>query len=252
MKRRLYPLIPLLVPVIIAHGCKSDVDGTHAWNGKVEVHGALRAMMHEGETGTMVTLDTMLPDSNLYALGALTGLAGEVTVIAGKAYLSYPEGMDGVRIRTTGMSDDGATLLVSAVVPAWRAVTIEKPIRFDAIDAEVARLAAAAGQHTGGRIPFLIEGDFEDLQWHVIDGSRTGPGGESGTDHLKAAVKDTIDRARGTLVGFYSPDDQGVFTHMGSKTHIHCSVDDPPGSGHVDHVVIPAGSVIKFPAGGAE
>ena len=37
---------------------------------------------------------------------------------------------------------------------------------------------------------------------------------------------------------------------MGSKTHIHCVIFEPLSSGHVDHVIIPAGTTVKFPAGG--
>ncbi len=50
--------------------------------------------------------------------------------------------------------------------------------------------------------------------------------------------------------GFYSQSDEGIFTHMGSKTHIHCVLYDPLASGHVDHVTVPVGTTIKFPAMG--
>jgi acetolactate decarboxylase len=167
-------------------------------------------------------------------------------------YLAFPEGAEHVRNETTAQSDAGAALLVSAEVPAWRRVSTDRPIRFDELDEEIARLAAAAGMSVDARFPFLLEGDFEDLQWHVIDGRRLAGGGTSHEDHLRAAVKGSLDRAAARLVGFYSPRDQGVFTHMGSRTHIHCVVDDPLCTGHVDHVVVPSGTVIRFPLGGDE
>jgi hypothetical protein len=46
--------------------------------GEVQVHSALRAMFHEGQTGTMVTLDTMLPNPDLYAVGALADLSKQL------------------------------------------------------------------------------------------------------------------------------------------------------------------------------
>ena len=82
---------------------------------------------------------------------------------------------------------------------------------------------------------------------HVIDGRRQA-GGESHQDHLAAAVRSRRDRAPATLVGFFSKSDQGVFTHMGSKTHLHCVVTDSLSSGHVDRVDVPAGTTVKFPA----
>lgn len=98
------------------------------------------------------------------------------------------------------------------------------------------------------RYPFVLEGEFEDLQWHVIDASRLTGGASSHEDHQAAAIKSSRERASATLVGFYSEHDQGVFTHMGSNTHIHCVLDEPLATGHVDHVTIPAGTKVKFPA----
>jgi acetolactate decarboxylase len=165
-------------------------------------------MFHEGQIGATVTLDSMLPDPDLYAIGALAGLAGEVTIVGGRAYLSCPDG-DATRTETPSPTNAAATLLVAARVPAWRSFPIERP-----------------------------------------NGSRLAAGGASHQDHMGAAVKATRDRAAATtLVGFFSQGDQGVFTHMGSKTHIHCVLEEPLATGHVDRVVIPAGASVKFPAG---
>lgn len=233
-------------------GCAGDENGSagteaHFWNREVRVHGALRAMMHEGKTEATVSLDTILPDPDLYAVGALAGLSGEVTVVGGKAYLSYPQGAEATRTDTTRLTNEAATLFVAADVPAWESLRTEHPIRFEDLDESIAKLAAAAGMHIDGRFPFLLEGEFEDLEWHVIDGSRLTAAGASPHDHSSASIKARRDRAEATLIGFYSESDQGVFTHMGSRTHIHCVLDEPLASGHVDHVTIPAGVTVRFP-----
>jgi acetolactate decarboxylase len=229
-------------------GKESAARGSATWDGEVRVDGELRAMIHAGRVGPNVDLATLLPAPDLYALGALANLAGEVTVVAGTAYLSYPDAQEKTRTETVHSTSAAATLLVSAHVPAWRSFNIEAPIRFDELDAAIATLAATAGVNTETRFPFLIEGGLEDLRWHVIDGSRLPAGATSHEDHRAAGVKSRIDRGAATLLGFYSRDDQGVFTHMGSTTHIHCVVDAPVATGHVDHVVVPAGTTIKFPA----
>jgi hypothetical protein len=77
--------------------------------GEVQVHSALRAMFHEGQTGTMVTLDTMLPNPDLYAVGALADLSKQL----------------------------GAALLVAVEVPAWHSITTESAIHFEDIDEAV-------------------------------------------------------------------------------------------------------------------
>lgn len=215
-------------------------------DGQVRVYGALREMFHEDRIGPRVSLAEMLPSDDLYAVGALAELAGEVTILGGEAHLARPEG-GSARTERRARSDAEATLLVAANVPAWRSAAIERAIGFDEIDTRIAELAEAAGMTLDERFPFLLEGEFEDLRWHVIDGRRLTGEETSHRDHLAAAVLTQRDRTPAVLVGFYSEDDQGVFTHMGSRTHIHCVVEDPLAAGHVDHVVVPAGTTLKFP-----
>lgn len=252
-----YRLPTTILPCLFLLGCAtignhSTAGDPRPWDGEVRVHGALRAMFHEGQTRAMVTLDALLPNPDLYAVGALADLSGEVTVVAGKAYLSYPEEAGAMRTETTLRTNAAATLLVLSEVPAWHGIVTERVIRFEELDEEIAKLATAAGMSLDERFPFLMEGNFDDLRWHVIDGRRLTAGGASHHDHLASAAKARLDRASATLVGFYSESDQGVFTHMGSKTHIHCALDEPLSTGHVDHVIIPVGTTIKFPAVGIE
>lgn len=55
-----------LLPVLLLLGCTATGDSgadddPRPWDGTVHAHGALRAMFHEGQTGTTATLDTLLP-----------------------------------------------------------------------------------------------------------------------------------------------------------------------------------------------
>ena len=247
-------ILTAILPTVLLLGCAAsgghpDEHAFHPWRGEVAVHGALRAMFHEGQIGTMATLDTMLPNPELYAVGALADLSGEVTVVGGKVYLSYPEGPEDTRTELSFESDAGVTLLVATEVPAWHSVRVEETIPFEQFDDTIAQLAASAGMNVDERFVFLLVGEFEDLQWHVIDGRRLTAGGSSHDDHRAASVQTRLDRVSATLVGFYSDGDQGVFTHMGSRTHVHCVLDRPLSAGHVDHVSIPAGTTIQFPGG---
>jgi len=221
--------------------------GDAGWDGELQVYGALRAMMHQGQTGAMTRMDALLPDPDLFAVGALADLAGEITVIAGQAYLAYPQGEEARYERKT-TADAGAALLVAAKVSKWRSAAISQAIAFDELDAAIGKLAAKMGLDPAGRFPFLIEGAVEDLRWHVIDGARLAAGPSTHQAHKAAGVRLKRQRAKATLVGFYSARDQGVFTHINAKTHIHCALEDATASGHVDHVIIPAGAIIQFPA----
>jgi len=245
-----YVLVGILLTAQVGFsggGEDSSAPGDPFWNGKIRAYGALRAIYHEGEIGTTVTLDEMLPGPDVYALGALTDLAGEITVIGGNVFLSSPEGSAKAGTQSLEQSDAGATLLVSARVPEWIGVTTKKPVPFEEIDEAIAELAQSVELNADHRFPFLIKGEFDELRYHVIDGSRLSGGGSSHHDHLEASTRVSVHDVSATLIGFYSTSDQGVFTHRGSATHIHCVLEEPLASGHVDHVVIPAGTTVLFP-----
>jgi hypothetical protein len=227
-------------------------DGKATLTESVRSYGSLREIYHEGQTGEAVKLADLVPDSSLYAVGAIAGLAGEITIVGGKAHLSYPAGANDTRTEVTTTPGVGATLLVTADVEDWRSVEIERAIPFEGLDQAIVALAVAAGIPKGEKFPFLIEGEVQDLAWHVIDGKRLAPGAAGHQAHLDASVQTSAERTRATLVGFYSESDEGVFTHRGSRTHVHCVVEEPLSSGHVDHVVIPAGTTIRLPIGAKE
>jgi alpha-acetolactate decarboxylase len=241
MRVRVLPLLLLLSACAGAHRSSGD-----PWDGQVRVDGALRPMLHEGKTGATVKLARLLPDDALYAVGALAGLEGEVTVVGGEVYLSYGREQRPVAERVED-SEAGAALLVSARVPAWRLTTTDNPIGFDQLDEAIAALAATTGMDVNGRFPFVIEGPVRDLEWHVLAGPPPEGAGDDHAGHLQNAVEFRLPNTRATLVGFYSPGDEGVFTHMGSKTHVHVVAGTPPGTGHVDHVIVLPGATVRFP-----
>jgi len=241
----------LLLLLVIVAGCKLERDTagpaeTDSWDGSLQVYGSLRGIFHEGKLGRAVKLDVLLPSPGLHAVGALEELAGEITVIAGRMYLARAEGAT-ARTERGYAPDAGATLLVMADVPNWQSVEIRSPIPFGALDDGIERLARAAGFEPEDRFPFLLRGTFEDLHWHVIDGRRLDEDATTHEGHVAGAVRLARERSPATLVGFYSNRDQGVFTHMGSRTHVHCVIDEPLSSGHVDHVDVPAGTILQLP-----
>lgn len=215
---------------------------------RVGTYGELRRIFHEQDDSSRVTLAELTPDRWLYAVGALSGLRGEITITAGRIYTAYPVSPDSSRTEVGTKSTEGATLLVYAQVGAWIDVPIAVAIEPDDFDDRVKSLARRAGVSTDEAFPFLIVGPVADLHWHVIDGARLPPGSSSHADHQQAAVLHERDRAHARLIGFYSERHEGVFTHMGSSTHVHCVIDAPRSSGHVDRVTVLPGATLYLPS----
>jgi hypothetical protein len=96
-------------------------------------------------------------------------------------------------------------------------------------------------------VPFQIIGTFPSLAWHVVDGNRLSGPITSHEDHLRAADRMRAHDVEARLLGFYSAHDQGVFTHAGSRTHVHGVLEQPLRMGHIDDATIAAGSVLLLP-----
>lgn len=212
----------------------------------IQTYGELRAMMHEGKTDGVVTL-SRVQTPNAYALGALSGLRGEVTILKGSAWLAYPGEGDATRVEVVPSSPETAALLVAADVATWVDIPVAGDIPWASIDQDVEALAKQAGVDVEQPFPLLIEGELFDLKWHVIDGRRATPGPSSHAQHMQMAAKGTSTATRGTLLGFFSKQHQGIFTHHGDNTHFHFVDTENKLTGHVDAVSIRKGAILKVP-----
>ncbi len=215
--------------------------------GNVHIYGNLKRVMHGNRTSAVVQLERLLPSEQLFGLGALSELRGEIIILGGQTVLSYAAGDDSIRTEFVTESEEGAALLVAAEVATWKLTTTTGEIIFEKLDERIAELAARAGVDTDLPFPFMVLGRVTGLEYHVVDGNRLSKGGDSRKDHPAAAIRRSLPNTTTTLLGFYSEHHQGIFTHQGSKTHIHCFQDEPPVSGHVDDVTLPAGTTIMFP-----
>jgi acetolactate decarboxylase len=210
----------------------------------VEVWGALRAVMHEGKTEANVAIRDVVPGPHSYAIGALSGLRGEMTIIDDEAIASFGEADGTVRTLPGSATGETATLLVRAAVPTWTSRPIEQPLGPQQIDEKLEALAISAGLDVGKRIPVLIDGTAKRLAWHVLG----GPAEKGQNHHHGPRSTGTLAGVKVTLVGFFSRNDEGVFTHMGEHSHFHVVVTESRMTAHVDGFELEGGAVVRFPA----
>jgi acetolactate decarboxylase len=178
----------------------------------------------------------------MYAVGAIAGMRGEITVLDGAAWLSLGE-HDSCRA-TVGAADEGATLLVASYVDNWSRVKIAEDIPFVDLDHRIEALAAAAGMDVDKPFSFLVEGQLANVRWHVLKGP---PSADAPHDHIGNAVTGEETAIAGTLVGFFSKHHHGSFTHMGQNIHAHVVSPSSALAAHVDEVSIRASSVLVLP-----
>lgn len=217
-----------LLSFVLVVGCKKARPPTD-----VATHGSVHAV-HHGDVAPTVSLTELGPAKDVVAVGALSELRGEVTIVDGKVWLAYSREDGTTRVESHDASDEKAAMLVSARVPQWQSVTMPRDV--SDLDAELPKLALEHGLDPEQPFPFVIEGTAKDLSFHVIQGPQ----------HRHIETKLPV--ARATFVGFYSARHGGVFTHMGQKTHVHVVLKEEQGTGHVDAATIRAGATLKLPS----
>lgn len=215
-----------------------------AWDGELASWGTMRAVLRDGDDRARVALVDLARD-DIHALGALAGLAGEITIVDGEVWITrgHPE-----RPTTTRgpAGDAAATLLFACEVRAWREIPVEQDVPAAELDAFIERCAARAGLDPTRPFPFQVEGRLTELALHVVADecplrarARGAP-----TDAFELRT-DALD---GRLFGIFAPDSAGVVCHAGARNHVHALLETPAVlTGHVESCGLAAGSVLRLP-----
>ena len=214
----------------------------------IRVDGALMKMMHQGDLSAKASLRDFVGKKGAYGLGALEDLGGEVLIWDGQVMTSVPDGSGGMKVEKGAVAEArSATLLVSTVLERWKEVELTTSIAFKDLDAEIERLARQAGIDADKPFPFRLEGKMDELQWHVIDGSKIPEGAQGHEAHIATAVRGDLNGQAVQILGFFSKHHHAVFTHHDTNTHAHVLAKEPEVVGHVDFLKVPSGTTLYLP-----
>ena len=195
----------------------------------VEIHGTLMTVMH-GDLSSHFNLQKLKDKQNIYGLGAVEGLKGEITVINSKPYITYVQGSQVIMDSTF---DHNAALFFYSKVEDWVSDTVRSNIDFSGLG----KIISEHPGHTGDILPIVILADVQSLNWHVVDWPE-GDTVHTHQKHKKSGLHGTIENQKVTMVGFYSTQQQGILTHMNSNLHLHFISNDKKLAGHVDDFII--------------
>jgi acetolactate decarboxylase len=214
---------------------------------KVQHSGALRSIMHKGDISSKVELSILDGKKNIYALGALGNLKGEVQILNSRPLSTYvsKEG----KLKFDKSYSKSATLLVYAQVPSWESYKIPNDIKTRTqFEKYLEQQAKTHGIDLNHAFPFLIEGKLKMNSWHVInwDSSDTV---HTHQKHIESGIhKKSKNMDVAIMLGFYSQNHVGVFTHHTTNMHIHFVSKDQKAGGHSDDMILGSGMILKLPA----
>lgn len=232
---------PLLCSILIT-SCQTQANKA-SW-GQVEYAGALKNMMHKGDLSTNISLHELKDRKNLYALGAMTNLKGEIQIFNGIAYNSL---VDTDTLIIDNSFEKEAALLVYAQIETWDSIQVPPTVIFRSdLEFFIAQRAKEKGININAPFPFLLDGTFKSIEWHVINW-KDGDTEHSHEKHIKSGLYGTLHDTPAQMLGFYSTNHKGVFTHHTSDTHIHFKLNNLKISGHADNLEVANGVVLKLP-----
>ena len=233
--------IRLLLPLILVTCLASaEVSGENPPDmPTIQTWGTMREVLREGKSEERITL-TKLPSEHTIAIGALAGLAGEITVLNGVVHVATFDNGE----LNSGPSQNGAraTLLVMAEVPAWREQDLPALADFSSVEQAVRTAALKAGIDVTQPFPFVVEGLAADLSLHVIAGACPIATPDGSSPGRFSDQERTV-----TLVGFYAENQEGRMTHHNRSSHVHVIVEGADISGHLEEVSFAAGARLRLP-----
>lgn len=210
----------------------------------IQVYGALFKIMHEGQREGVVRLQDVLQNAHTYGLGTMEGLNGELIIMDNEVLITKAENGGIPTSRNQITTDDEALLLVTAQVENWQSVQINKSVTMESIDGVIKKSAEEMRVNTDQPFPFIIEGELDMVNWHIIDSPE--PGG-SHDEHIASSWKRIDSDINGKILGFYSEHHRTIFTHYYSFSHMHVIFENDLLSGHVDDIAIRSSWTLSVP-----
>ena len=207
----------------------------------VSWQGALRAV-HGGDVSGKVPLQQFFERKNLYAVGPVAELAGEITALDGTFHIARVKHGE---IKTDSDLSTTASFLVWSEVFAWKPpVLFGKNVDNHAqLEKQIEFLALKEGIDTTKPFPFIIEGTIESVDYHILIPKKPD---QAESSHIDSAKKISSAGVAAKIIGFFSKNHEGIFTHRGSAAHLHV-LESNGNSGHVDEIVLNAEVLVSFP-----
>lgn len=210
----------------------------------VRVAGELRQIMWRGNLSAQVSLDT-LPKEHLFALGPVAGLKGEIMVVDGKPLTT---GIVNTHLTSDTTFGHKAAMLVYSYVKNWKSIEIDNDVNtYQELEKLIAQQAQVHRLNTAQPFVFLVKCHVKNIKFHVIDWH---DGISHTPDNHKQFAHDIHESDTGImLLGFFSTQHQGVFTHHTSQMHVHAATmtQNPRICGHLDDIATMDGLTLFLP-----
>ncbi|RZT00249.1 acetolactate decarboxylase [Aquimarina brevivitae] len=231
----------LMVGFIGCHSIQKNNNATTADSyPDIAIVGAMKNVMWKGELGGVINLDTIANKNGLYGLGPLSYLKGELLINNGKSYVSRVTSDSTMTVEKSDMVS--APFFVYGNVTEWH--KIDLPAEVNTIKAVTQFIDDNTSAYEKP-FAFKIIGKVSTAQIH-IQNLPEGMTVSSPTEAHQGQTNYVINDEDVEIIGFFSKEHQGIFTHHDAWLHMHLITKDESKMGHVD-TLFPAGMTLYLP-----
>jgi len=208
-------------------------------------HTGAMSQMGKDNFKATVLLDTLPARKNLFGIGPYGKMQGEITVLDGKPYLSQVQADGTATISQNWQAE--APFFVYASVPRWKSYQLNVEIKnINELQRAIEELATQNGYGLSTPFPFRINGTFTELTTHVVTPRSADVAGyKPGRNQENYSLS----KEKGELLGFYSQQHQGIYTHKDAYIHVHFINSKKTIMGHVDKIAVAKSKLtVMFPS----
>jgi len=204
---------------------------------QVQVTGAMRNVMWKGELQGTIDLDSLQDKENLYGLGPVEFLAGEILVLDGESFVSRV--LTDSTMSITKTFQIKAPFFVHAQVSTWEPVTLPDSVTELRSLEKFIDVVMASRKNP---FAFRLTGKISKATIHVVNlppGSAVSSPDEAHQGQVNyELVGDDVE-----TLGFFSRRHKGIFTHHDTNMHLHLITRDKSMMGHVDKLEFDHGAM---------
>lgn len=206
----------------------------------VTIVGAMKNVMWNGQLYGNIHLDTIANKTNLYGLGPLDYLAGEILIIDGKSYTSTVLSDTTMKVEET--YDIKAPFFGYANISKWTEQRLPDSIQTTQhLENYLYKITKSAPR------PFMfkLSGTIEQATIHIVNlpkGSKVS----SPNDAHKGQVNYQLHNEPSEIIGFFSTEHKAIFTHHDTYLHMHLITTDRKSMGHLDKVLFKKGTMTLY------
>ena len=196
--------------------------------------------MWEGMLSGTISLDTISNKKNVYGLGPVEYLSGEILIMDGKSYVSTVTSDTTMKVEETFHVK--APFFGYTTVLKWSEQALPDSIQ---TMLQLEQFLHIATPKSPRPFFFKLTGTVEQATIHVMNFPK-GTKVSSPEEAHQGQVNFEIKNEQSDLVGFFSTAHQSIFTHHDTYIHVHLITADRQKMGHLDKVIFKKGTMKLF------